>query len=290
MVSSFNARGPRRRAEAVRLAFQIGDTMSWPSTSDADGVAPPDRESARKREALELFSGLPARYDQLSAAFSFWQDPRWRRALVDAIAPRDGERLLDVATGTGMVAAELLSRARCTVVGIDQSPQMLAAARARFAGEESARVRLLEGQAQSLPFPDGTFDGVTFTYLLRYVEEPEATISELARVIRPGGRIASLEFGVPGRWPARAAWRLYTAAGLPLLGRLVSRQWWQVGRFLGPSIRGFYERHPLERIVGYWREAGLEDLQVRRMSFGGGIVMSARKQASPRPSLHAGEG
>src|SRR3977135_2157076 len=111
MVSSFDARGPRRRAEAVRLAFQIGDTMSWPSTSDADGVAPPDRESARKREALELFSGLPARYDQLSAAFSLWQDPRWRRALVDAIAPRDGERLLDVATGTGMGGAAAPARA-----------------------------------------------------------------------------------------------------------------------------------------------------------------------------------
>jgi demethylmenaquinone methyltransferase/2-methoxy-6-polyprenyl-1,4-benzoquinol methylase len=193
------------------------------------------------------------------------------------VAPQDGERLLDVATGTGMVAAELLSRASCTVVGIDQSPQMLAAARARFSADDAARVRLLEGHAESLPFPDASFDALTFTYLLRYVDDPPATMRELARVVRPGGRIASLEFGVPARLPWRLSWRLYTGVGLPLLGGLVSRDWRQVGSFLGPSIRGFYERHPLEQIVRYWQQAGLEEVRVRPMSLGGGIVMSARR-------------
>jgi demethylmenaquinone methyltransferase/2-methoxy-6-polyprenyl-1,4-benzoquinol methylase len=251
--------------------------MSSPAPSDVEGVASTDRESPRKREALELFSGLPRRYDALSGALSFWQDPRWRRALVSAIAPGPGERILDVATGTGMVAAEMLARADCAIVGVDQSAQMLAAARARFAG--SARVELLEGEAESLPFADASFDALTFTYLLRYVDDPEATMRELARVVRPGGRVASLEFGVPPWAPARAAWRLYTAVGLPALGRLSSREWAQVGRFLGPSIRGFYARHPLERIVSYWREAGLEDVHVRRMSLGGGVVMWAVKGA-----------
>jgi demethylmenaquinone methyltransferase/2-methoxy-6-polyprenyl-1,4-benzoquinol methylase len=236
-------------------------------------------ESARKREALELFQGLPRRYDQLSAALSFWQDPRWRRALVDAVAPRAQERILDVATGTGMVAAELRARADCTVVGLDQSPQMLAAARARFAGE-GARVELVEGEAERLPFEDASFDALTFTYLLRYVDGPLATMHELARVVRPGGRVASLEFGVPPRRVPREAWRLYTAIGLPTLGRVASREWAEVGRFLGPSIRGFYAKHPLERIVGYWRDAGLDDVRVRRMSLGGGVVMSARKLGS----------
>jgi demethylmenaquinone methyltransferase/2-methoxy-6-polyprenyl-1,4-benzoquinol methylase len=236
-------------------------------------------ESARKREALELFHGLPRRYDRLSAALSFWQDPRWRRALVDVVAPQAGERILDVATGTGMVAAELRARADCTVVGLDQSPQMLAAARARFAGE-GVRVELVEGEAERLPFEDASFDALTFTYLLRYVDDPPATMRELARVVRPGGRVASLEFGVPPRRVPREAWRLYTAIGLPTLGRFASREWAEVGRFLGPSIRGFYAKHPLERIVGYWRDAGLDDVRVRRMSLGGGVVMSARKLGS----------
>jgi demethylmenaquinone methyltransferase / 2-methoxy-6-polyprenyl-1,4-benzoquinol methylase len=236
-------------------------------------------DSARKLQALELFEGLPKRYDQLSAALSFWQDPRWRRALVDAVEPAAGERVLDVATGTGMVAAELRRRADCSVVGVDQSAEMLGAAKARFAGENSG-VELVQGQAEELPFADASFDALTVTYLLRYVDDPAATMRELARVVRPGGRVASLEFGVPPWPPARAAWRLYTRIGLPTLGRLFSRDWSEVGRFLGPSIRGFYEKHPLERIAGYWEDAGLREVKVRRMSLGGGVVMSARKSES----------
>jgi demethylmenaquinone methyltransferase/2-methoxy-6-polyprenyl-1,4-benzoquinol methylase len=236
-------------------------------------------DSARKQEALELFHGLPSRYDRLSAALSFWQDPRWRRALVDRADPRAGERVLDVATGTGMVAAELRRRADCSIVGVDQSAEMLAAARARFA-DDGGRVELIEGQAEKLPFADESFDALTFTYLLRYVDDPPATIRELARVVRPGGRVASLEFGVPTRRVPREAWRLYTAIGLPVLGRVASREWAEVGRFLGPSIRSFYERHPLRRIVGYWEQAGLREVKVRRMSLGGGVVMSARKIGS----------
>jgi demethylmenaquinone methyltransferase/2-methoxy-6-polyprenyl-1,4-benzoquinol methylase len=236
-------------------------------------------DKAGKQQALELFEGLPKRYDQLSAALSFWQDPRWRRALVDAVEPAPAQRVLDVATGTGMVAAELRKRADCSVVGLDQSPEMLGAAKARFAGENSS-VELVQGQAEQLPFADASFDAVTFTYLLRYVDDPAATVSELARVVRPGGRMASLEFGVPPWPPARAAWRFYTAIGLPVLGRIASRDWAAVGRFLGPSIKGFYEKHPVERIAGYWEDAGLRDVKVRRMSLGGGVVMSARKSES----------
>ncbi len=245
--------------------------------------------SPRKRHALELFSGLPRRYDLLSALLSFGQDPRWRRALVDALAPAAGERVLDVATGTGMVAAELLGRSDCVVVGLDQSPDMLAGARARFAGraELVERVQLVEGEAEQLPFADASFDALTFTYLLRYVDDPAATLRELARVVRPGGRIASLEFGVPPRARARAAWRLYTRVGLPVLGRLCSPAWGDVGRFLGPSITGFYERHPLPELVGLWRAAGLQDVRARRMSLGGGVVISAVRSPAPAPVASA---
>jgi demethylmenaquinone methyltransferase / 2-methoxy-6-polyprenyl-1,4-benzoquinol methylase len=235
-------------------------------------------DSDLKREALELFRGLPGRYDLLSATLSFGQDPRWRRALVRAVAPEPGDRVLDVATGTGLVAAEL-ARSGCFVVGIDQSPEMISAAARRFAGAGGEQVELIEGEAEALPFASASFDALTFTYLLRYVEDPAATMRELARVVRPGGRVASLEFGVPPGAPARAAWWAYTRAGLPILGRMASREWGRVGRFLGPSITGFYRRHPLERILGYWREAGLGAIEVRRMSLGGGIVMSAIKSA-----------
>jgi demethylmenaquinone methyltransferase/2-methoxy-6-polyprenyl-1,4-benzoquinol methylase len=264
--------------------------MSASPPSHVEEITAGGRGSARKRQALDLFRGLPRHYDLLSAALSFGQDPRWRRALVSAVSPARGERVLDVATGTGMVAAELISRVDCSVVGIDQSPEMLAAARARFAASErGARVELIEGQAEALPFEDASFDALTFTYLLRYVDDPPATMRELARVLRPGGRIASLEFGVPPSAPARWAWRLYTAIGLPALGRVASREWAEVGRFLGPSIRGFYERHPPARIVDYWQAAGLEGVEVRRMSLGGGVVMSATRVGAGDSARGAGE-
>jgi demethylmenaquinone methyltransferase / 2-methoxy-6-polyprenyl-1,4-benzoquinol methylase len=238
------------------------------------GTHPPPHPP-RKAHARELFAPLPRRYDRVAALLSFGQDPRWRRAMVAAVAARPGERVLDVATGTGLVAQALVRRWGCDVVGLDQSPEMLSAARARSARDPAlaARLTLVEGEAERLPFAGGEFDHLTFTYLLRYVEDPAATLAELARVVRPGGRIATLEFGVPRNALWRAAWRLYTRVGLPALGRLFSREWFATGRFLAHSIPEFYERLPLEEIVALWRAAGIEGVHVRRMSLGGGVVM-----------------
>jgi demethylmenaquinone methyltransferase/2-methoxy-6-polyprenyl-1,4-benzoquinol methylase len=229
--------------------------------------------SARKRHALELFAGLPSRYDWMGAVMSFGQDPRWRRALVDAIDPRPGRRVLDVATGTGMVALALAARG-CEVVGLDQSESMLGAARAKLGArpELRDRVRLVVGEAERLPFGDGEFDAITFTYLLRYVDDRAATIGELARVVKPGGRIGMVEFGVPRSPPLRAMWRAYTRVGLPLIGRMGSPEWLEVGRFLGPSIEELYAREP--NLTALWRRAGIEQVSERWMSFGAGVVVT----------------
>jgi demethylmenaquinone methyltransferase/2-methoxy-6-polyprenyl-1,4-benzoquinol methylase len=222
--------------------------------------------------ARALFAPLAPTYDRYARLLSLGQDPRWRRFLVDRVEAGPGETVLDVATGTGAVASELLHRKGCTVVGLDQSPEMLAGAQRRLGD----RVRLVEGRAESLPFPDASFDALTFTYLLRYVDDPAATLRELARVVRPGGTVAGLEFGLPrGGW--RALWELYVRAGLPLAGRAVSPGWHAVGGFLGPSIRGFYARWPEERLVEAWRAAGIEDVRTRRLSLGGGIVTWGRR-------------
>ena len=230
--------------------------------------------SERKRSALALFAGLGRRYDLLSALLSFGQDPRWRGAMVTAVAARPTERVLDVATGTGLVARELVRRHGCSVVGLDQSAEMLAGARHRLAREPrlAERIDLVQGQAEHLGFAAGEFDHLTFTYLLRYVDDPAATLAELARVVRPGGRIASLEFGLPDPPLWRALWRLYTRIGLPAAGRLFGRDWYEVGRFLGPSIEELYERWPLERQLDLWNGAGISLVRQRRMSLGGGVV------------------
>jgi demethylmenaquinone methyltransferase/2-methoxy-6-polyprenyl-1,4-benzoquinol methylase len=228
-----------------------------------------------KDETLRLFAGLPRRYDLAGALLSFGQDPRWRRAMVRTVQARPGDRVLDVATGTGMVAEALVSRYGCSVVGLDQSPQMLSGAQAKLDAdpELAPRIELVRGEAESLPFADGEFDHLTFTYLIRYVEDPGATLTELARVVKPGGRVASLEFMLPPNPIARAAWRAYTRLLMPPLGRLISRDWQEVGRFLGPSITDLYRRLPLDRQLELWSEAGIEQAQARVMSLGGGVVI-----------------
>jgi len=235
--------------------------------------------SRRKAHALELFAGLPRHYDRTAALLSFGQDPRWRRTMVATVRAKPTDRVLDVATGTGLVAAALVRRYGCEVVALDQSEEMLAGARARVTAEPrlAERIELVRGEAERLPFDDGEFDALTFTYLLRYVDDPAATLRELARVVRPGGRVASLEFAVPPRLPARALWTVYTRIGLPALGRLISRNWYEVGKFLGPSITGFYRRHPLASLEALWREAGIAPAERRLMSLGGGIVLTGVK-------------
>jgi demethylmenaquinone methyltransferase / 2-methoxy-6-polyprenyl-1,4-benzoquinol methylase len=222
--------------------------------------------------ARGLFAPLGPTYDRNAALLSFGQDPRWRRFLVSRIEAGPRATVLDVATGTGAVARELLEQKGCTVVALDQSPEMLAEARRRL----PADVTLVEAGAEKLPFPDAAFDALTFTYLLRYVEDPAAVLRELVRVVRPGGTIAGLEFAVPrGVW--RPLWELYVRVGLPTAGRVLSPGWAEVGGFLGPSIRGFYDRYPEERLLELWWDAGVRDVRARRLSLGGGIVTWGRR-------------
>jgi demethylmenaquinone methyltransferase/2-methoxy-6-polyprenyl-1,4-benzoquinol methylase len=226
--------------------------------------------SERRRHARALFAPLGPTYDRVGATLSFGQDPRWRRFLVSRL-PADRGHVLDVATGTGLVAAALVARG-FRVTGLDQSAEMLARASDRFGG----RVELVEASADDLPFPDASFDHLTFTYLLRYVDDPAATLRELARVVRPGGTVAMLEFGVP-RGPWRPLWDLWVGVGLPTAGRLISPGWHEVGRFLGPSIRGFHAAYPPATLVRMWRDAGIADVRSQRLSLGGGLVLWGRR-------------
>ncbi len=229
--------------------------------------------------AQELFDGLPRRYDALAEVLSFGQNGRWRNEMVRHVEAGRPSSILDVATGTAGVALELVGRTPARVTGLDLTHPMLRRGQERIerAGA-TERVQLVVGQAERLPFPDATFDALTFTYLLRYVADPAATLRELARVVKPGGSIASLEFAVPGNAFWRAWWWVYTRLVLPVAGYVTGgREWYDVGRFLGPNISAHYRRYPVSWTVQAWREAGLADVSARSMSLGGGLVMWARK-------------
>jgi demethylmenaquinone methyltransferase/2-methoxy-6-polyprenyl-1,4-benzoquinol methylase len=120
-------------------------------------------------------------------------------------------------------------------------------------------------------------DAATIAFGIRNVPDRGAALRELARVVRPGGPVAALEFGVPPGAVARAAWELYVRVGLPLAGRAISPGWHEVGRFLGPSIRDLDRRLPVARRLELWREAGIPDARLRRLSLGGGVVTWGRR-------------
>jgi demethylmenaquinone methyltransferase/2-methoxy-6-polyprenyl-1,4-benzoquinol methylase len=234
--------------------------------------------TSSSEQAKALFAPLASTYDRYARLLSLGQDPRWRRFLVSRIEAGPGDTVLDVATGTAAVAIELTKRTGAHIVGLDQSPQMLAVAREHVARAGlDGQVELVRGSAESLPFADGSFDALSFTYLLRYVADPGATMKELARVVRPGGVVASLEFALPPRPLPRAAWELYVRAGLPLAGALLRNGWDEVGRFLGPSIRGYYASGGLKRTLDLWLEAGIGELHYKLLSLGGGVVIWGRR-------------
>ena len=236
-------------------------------------MAVPIDPSERTGHARTLFAGIAPQYGWMGAALSFGQDVRWRRAVVEAVRPRAGTAVLDVASGTGLVARELARRG-AQVVQLDPSMPMLATGlvRTRSLGLDD-RIRAVAGRAEELPFRDRAFDALTVTYLLRYVDDPASTVRELLRVVRPGGAVASMEFHVPPSGWRRAMWRLYTRRVMPVAGTVVSPAWAHTGRFLGRSIEDFYRRHPLPAQLEWWLAAGLEGVHVRTMSNGAGVVI-----------------
>lgn len=234
----------------------------------ADGYLSARSMTERNQEARLLFAPLANDYDRWSSVLSFGQDARWRRKLVGAVELPPGSRVLDVAAGTGMVS-QLLQERGFDVIAVDQSPQMLARAATRG-------ITTMLARAEQLPFPDCSFDALTFTYLLRYVDDPEQCMAELARVVRPGGIVGMVEFGVPqGVW--KTLWMAYTRLVLPQVGAIISPGWRRVGEFLGPSIETFHREYPADLLIKLWESAGLEDVQVEGLSVGGGLVMRGRR-------------
>jgi demethylmenaquinone methyltransferase/2-methoxy-6-polyprenyl-1,4-benzoquinol methylase len=229
--------------------------------------------------AIELFSGLPPRYDALAEVLSFGQNARWRHELVSHLSVHHPGSVLDVATGTAGVAIALAAATEARITGVDISDAMLDRGRQRVeAAGLAGRISLQVARAEALQFPRESFDAVSFTYLLRYVAEPAAAVAELARVIRPGGHMASLDFYVPPNIGWRTAWRAYTRTLLPAAGLLLGgRSWWDVGRFLGPNIEGHYRKWPVARIVEAWKAAGMVNVGSRAMSLGGGLVIWGTK-------------
>ena len=232
----------------------------------------------RNRHARQLFNGIAHRYDLLAELGSFFQYGTWRRYLISRLNAGPEDTVMDLCTGTAGVAIEVVRNCRSRVVGVDLSPMMLEQAQRRISREGLAdRLSLVMGRAESLAFADSCFDAVCVTFLLRYVDDPMSTMREIIRVLKPGGRLLSLEFGVPGNPVARLLWYAYTRAALPLGGALVSKGWRRVGSFLGPSVSRFCRSYPEDHLRRIWVQLGIPDVKLTRLSLGGAVVMWGTK-------------
>jgi demethylmenaquinone methyltransferase/2-methoxy-6-polyprenyl-1,4-benzoquinol methylase len=228
--------------------------------------------------AQDLFDGVAPSYDTWAQVLTFFQYLRWREFLVSRMALRPRKLVLDVCTGTAGVALEIADHHDGRIVGLDVSHSMLQAGlRAVEKRNLDGRVQLTQGRAEHLPFPDETFDTVVFTYLLRYVQDPDATIRELSRVLKPGGELLSLEFGLPEALWMRAIWEIYNRVVMPVMTIPVSRGWHRVGCFLGPSISGFCQRYPVDRLAAIWRDNGIPLVETTPLLKGAAIVMWGTK-------------
>lgn len=261
-----------------------------PAPRSAATLTPPDRtaQAGRAHEVQSLFEGIADHYDQPAQAFGLLRYRAWHRQVAKRVAQARPQRVLDMCTGTGAIAAEVAARTPAAIVCADLTRGMLQQAirRPTLAG---GPIHFVQADAQAPPFPPQSFDAVVFSYLLRYVEDVPGTISALAALVRPGGVMVSLEFGVPEGRAARALWGFYVKRLLPAgLGRL-SPGWRRVGGFLGGSIEDFERRWPVARQEAAWRAAGFRLDPTRRLSLGGGVLVSGTKAAPNQEGFSAPE-
>ncbi len=234
----------------------------------------------KNSHARGIFNGIANSYEAPAQIFSLFQYRRWHRRLVSQLRLTSRDSVLDVCTGTGLVATDIANSIGCSVIGLDLSDAMIKQAAYNIqSADPIPSVSLVQGKAEGLPFSDNSFDALVFTFLLRYVESPQDTLLELARVVRPGGQIISLEFYIPQNPVLYLLWLFHTRIVLRLGTRFISQGWREVGAFLGPSISTFYSKYSLEDIVQMWTRAGIRDIRTDILSVGGAVIMWGNKES-----------
>lgn len=219
--------------------------------------------SKQPEQVSAMFDDVSTKYDRMNAVLSVGNDALWRIATTRAVGPAAGERILDLAAGTGTSSAAL-ARNGAQVVAADFSPGMIAVGREKYA--DRSDIQFVEADATDLPFADEEFDATTISFGLRNVVRPKEALAEMLRVTKPGGRIVICEFSTPTLAPMRAAYNLYLERVMPLVAGVASSNA-EAYTYLNDSIRAW----PTQPELASWlREAGYERVAYRNLT--GGIV------------------
>ena len=217
-----------------------------------------------------LVSGIPFEYDQLLWMLTFRQDVRWRRRAILASGLTPPAHILDLATGTGIFAYDWLDTLGpgLDIVALDLTPAMLQyAAGIRNARGQNDPVAFVCGRTETLPFPDERFDAVSIGLALRNLSCLEASFAEMARVVRPGGTVLSVDFTRPAHPLFRRLYYLYLCKGLPAIGRAISPEWNETFEYLWRSILNFRN---VDDVAGTMEAAGLKSVETHPLT--GGIA------------------
>jgi demethylmenaquinone methyltransferase/2-methoxy-6-polyprenyl-1,4-benzoquinol methylase len=249
---------------------------SHPPLRSANGNPGLDEKPRRIRA---MFAAIVPRYDTINSLMTLGLDHRWRRETVAAVTPSGG-LALDIATGTGELAFELIRQGARCVVGADFCPEMLIAAREKYKStHKRGAIAFLAGDTMALPFADNTFDCIVNGFMLRNVADLGLTFAELCRVLKPGGRLGCLDL-TPPRGPMRHFFGFYIGALVPLLGVMVARNYGAY-RYLFQSL----SIHPdADQICAMMRTAGFAEASYQLTGFGTVAIHLARK---PLASAHA---
>ena len=240
------------------------NTASATSTQKAAEVRPYGR-FGKKEEVAEMFNNIAHRYDFLNHTLSMGIDRGWRKKAIRKMAAVNPERILDVATGTADLALEALSLQPEKVIGVDISEAMLAKGREKVADRNlSDVVELRYGDSEALEFEDNSFDAAMVAYGVRNFENLGKGLSEINRVLRPGGILVVLEFSRPRKFPIRPLYDTYFRVILPRIGRLVSKDT-RAYSYLYESVSVFPDGEAFEQEL---TKAGFQSTTCERLSFG----------------------
>ncbi len=228
----------------------------------------PDAASklSKKEQVAGMFDGIAPRYDLLNHLLSLGIDRGWRRKAIRTLDVVEPKQILDIATGTGDLAIAASRRfPAAQITGADISAGMLEIGRKKLASLGlSARITLRQADSEKLPFADGEFDAVTCAYGVRNFEHLEAGLRDMQRVLRPGGRLAVLEFSRPKAFPFAQLYRFYFRAILPLVGRMVSKHS-KAYTYLPASVAAFPEGKAFLEILS---RCGFREVKAQPLTFG----------------------